>query len=358
MLLSTNSLAVKKAMEICRDNDATLLYLTRFGSHLYGTETPSSDDDFRGVFLPSKNELLLGKFRKTIEWSTGSHNEKNSSDDMDISLTSLQEFLLSQLPVGETSATDILFSYSNERCRAYMDSRFPLIREMFVEAPEKFINPDRITAYAGYCIHQAHKYGIKGSRLGSLKKAHEWMHSRFDDVASKDMHVIRLHDFLDDFFKDCEDEYCKRHAGEDEITSGVQILGKIFTARTPVKIFMAHLDREMERFGKRAEAAMNNDGVDWKAISHALRALEQMRSLLKTGKIVFPLENRDFLRDVKLGKYDYPKIEDMITSQLADVRKMQENPCPFSGYSEKSVREKLLACYATDLQTMQEEQNV
>jgi len=38
----------------------------KFGSHLYGTATVDSDLDYKGVFLPSKKEVLLGKIHKSI----------------------------------------------------------------------------------------------------------------------------------------------------------------------------------------------------------------------------------------------------------------------------------------------------
>lgn len=36
-----------------------LIVKMKFGSHLYGTNTEDSDVDYKGVFLPSKKEILL-----------------------------------------------------------------------------------------------------------------------------------------------------------------------------------------------------------------------------------------------------------------------------------------------------------
>ena len=33
---------------------------TVFGSHLYGLSTPESDMDFKGVFVPTAREIILG----------------------------------------------------------------------------------------------------------------------------------------------------------------------------------------------------------------------------------------------------------------------------------------------------------
>ncbi|MDR2819838.1 MAG: nucleotidyltransferase domain-containing protein [Desulfovibrio sp.] len=46
---------------------ASLLFLTLFGSSLYGTETPGKSDlDVRGIFLPSANSLILHKAQKRL----------------------------------------------------------------------------------------------------------------------------------------------------------------------------------------------------------------------------------------------------------------------------------------------------
>ena len=46
------------------------------GSHLYGLNTPESDIDYKGVFMPSIDELLLGKSPKQISESTGNDSSK------------------------------------------------------------------------------------------------------------------------------------------------------------------------------------------------------------------------------------------------------------------------------------------
>jgi len=40
-----------------------------FGSHLYGTNTPDSDTDYKGIFLPSREQVFLGKIPKSYSTS-------------------------------------------------------------------------------------------------------------------------------------------------------------------------------------------------------------------------------------------------------------------------------------------------
>jgi predicted nucleotidyltransferase len=36
-----------------------ILCKLKYGSHLYGCNTPTSDIDFKGIYLPSLNDYLL-----------------------------------------------------------------------------------------------------------------------------------------------------------------------------------------------------------------------------------------------------------------------------------------------------------
>ena len=66
----------------------------KFGSHLYGTATENSDLDYKGIYLPTKEQILLNRFKKShnIQTKKGS-SAKNTSDDIDIEFYSLQYFI-------------------------------------------------------------------------------------------------------------------------------------------------------------------------------------------------------------------------------------------------------------------------
>ena len=59
-----------------------------FGSHLYGTDTINSDKDYKGIYLPSKHDVLLNRVNKCYSESTGGNNSKNTSEDVDIEIYS------------------------------------------------------------------------------------------------------------------------------------------------------------------------------------------------------------------------------------------------------------------------------
>ncbi len=78
-----------------------------FGSHLYGTATSESDLDYKGIFLPSKEEILLGNIPKGYSYSTRATDAKNTADDTDVELYSLHYFIKLACE-GQTVALDML----------------------------------------------------------------------------------------------------------------------------------------------------------------------------------------------------------------------------------------------------------
>ena len=65
-----------------------------FGSVLYGTNSPSSDRDEKGVYLPSFEEAVNGVYKKSIVTQTKSgYENKNTEEDVDTELYAMQRFL-------------------------------------------------------------------------------------------------------------------------------------------------------------------------------------------------------------------------------------------------------------------------
>jgi len=132
-----------------------------FGSHLYGTDTPESDTDYKGIFLPTRDEVLLGRIPRHFGETTGNDRSKNTKDDTDIELFSLHEFIKLACE-GQTIALDMLHAPVDK----WIDST--IIWSDIVHDREKFYTKN-LKAFVGYARRQAAKYGIKGSRLDAAK---------------------------------------------------------------------------------------------------------------------------------------------------------------------------------------------
>lgn len=268
-----------------------LLCLMRFGSHLYGTDTEKSDTDYKGIYLPSIDEIILQDVKKSINNITKTDKgAKNSANDVDREIYSLHYFLKLALK-GETVAIDMLHA--------------PLGWEENISNEWFFIKKNRskfykrnLRSYIGYVRIQAAKYGIKGSRLNAAEEF-------INFLKSKKCQTDKLSLFWDEIQ---ESEFVQKkiiHEASQEDKRGLVIIEKCFMATTPIRYIVQSLDVFVQEFGERAKLAKENKGVDFKAVSHAFRAAFQLEEIYTTGNLIFPLKEADFIRGVKQGRYHY-----------------------------------------------------
>lgn len=329
---SRQQAALRCAQDLCKANAAKLVYLTIFGSGLYGTGTGSSDLDLRGIFLPSLPSVILCKAKKSLHHSTGVNESRNSPADIDIDLWSVENWILHLLPEGDMGALDLLFSPSNAPCVLYDDG---LLDPVF-QNPLRFLNLAGNDAYVRYCIGQAKKFGIKGSRLGALRLVWRWLQSH--ETPGK------LADYLQEIAEKCgHGQYCFVKKLPDG--PALALCGKIHSGGIKMPAFRCRVFQDMERFGARAREAEENRGLDFKALSHALRALDQMEQLLLTGRIVFPLASRERLRAVKRGETPWLDLESIITRRLEEVRSLHSRLAGKHIYDRAAAERFLLGCY-------------
>lgn len=275
----------------------TPIVLMKFGSHLYGTDTEESDTDYKGVFIPRFKDVALGKFPRSVNTSTGNSDSKNSSDDVDIEWFSLQKFVEMALQ-GQTGIIDMLFSPSD--WPEYTTHHWAHLQER----RSQFITSD-MSAFVGYCRSQASKYGIKGSRLRAIQEVVDFLATQPEDAA--------IGDVLDASKFDAD--YVEVVRKSDK--TFVEIAAKKIEYRTPVWKAREPLDQYLRSYGDRAKKARKNEGIDWKAVSHAFRVAYELEELYQTGDIKFPLAEAEFLTKVKKGAYDFndfvaPRLENAI----------------------------------------------
>jgi len=65
--------------------------------------------------------------------------------------------------------------------------------------------------------------------------------------------------------------------------------------------------------------AERNEGVDWKALSHAVRVGREAVELYQTGVIVFPLRCAEHLLRIKRGELPYREVAAEIETLLEEV---------------------------------------
>ncbi len=283
------------------DPPINIIFKTKFGSHLYGTQNEKSDTDYKGVFLPTINDLLCGKLKKSVKLDTKKGTEKNTSEDVDCEIYSLHYFLDLAI-AGETVALDMLHTPL-----PFAEISTPAWARIHV-ARKKFYTKN-MKSYLGYCRRQASKYGIKGSRLADAKKVLNYLKTCDENK--------RISDCVDKF---PEGEHIYERTMEDSKSKekrAFEICNRLVPFDCRVKYAIEMVTNFYDSYGERARKAEANEGIDWKAVSHAFRAGYQLKEIFESGDLKYPLKKAGFLREIKEGKYHYK--DDNISLKLENL---------------------------------------
>jgi len=290
----------------------------KFGSHLYGTDTPESDLDYKAIYLPSPREIVLGNYKKTIQKTRPKADcERNTKDDIDIEIFSLDRFL-ELLMEGQTVALDVLFSPEFRASKYSSIGANSFIISPIYENREKLLTRN-VCAFIGYAKTQAQKYGLKGFRIHALRATLEWLKDlpEYMELGATD---------VDNFIKTCQNEYIKVtqcKAPNGTLEPHLEVCDKKYPYHASVKYVKSQIQRKFDEYGKRALLAENNQGVDQKACSHAIRVNSEALELLQTGHITFPRPDRELLLKVKLGQIPYKETAEIIENGLELLKETQ-----------------------------------
>ena len=306
-----------------------LIYLTHFGSRLYGTDSHNSDTDLKGIFIPSREDVLLKRDKDSFNFSTGDRNSKNTSDDIDIELWSIYKFF-GLLKKGETGALDLLFSMF--RYDTIIEATYE--NDDIVGRYKTFLSKNT-NAFKVYCIQQAKRYGVKGSRYNDLIALKECMDA-FDSnsnfyIKNGDVKGVKFSVFVNEYTDVLQN---KKYIQYVELDNGkyLNVLGKNFQLDAPYVIVRKDILKLYNNYGERSRKAGEADGVDWKALSHAVRVIVEVEELLTDNFITFPLKNTEYIKSVKYGheslesvlKYIEDKIQNI--DAMVDTSDLPDNP--------------------------------
>ena len=307
---------------------AKVIYITLSGSKLYGTDNEFSDLDFKGLFIPSKESILLKQDIDSYTRDTNTKKEKNSTEDIDFTIHSLYAFF-NQLSKSETGAVDVLFSMFKEDTIMFQDKEtIDKIRKEY----KVFLNKN-MKSFIGYALGQTKKFGIKGARYDELDTfVKDFLEKLPTDILPNSSY--KLGDIFNDIkyvIKEKEYKYIKFvmapgprvQGGRQDDIEYVSVLGKLFSATVTVEYFVERVQKLYNQFGNRTKTvAQTTSKTDYKALSHSLRIAEEVQELLETEFIKFPLKRASYIREIKEGKHDTQKVIDEISDVLDDVDKL------------------------------------
>lgn len=279
------------------------IFKTIFGSHVYGTNVPSSDLDLKAVFIPSRRDILLQRAPRTIVRSTKQDGTtRNGPDDVDTESFSLQQYL-KLLMEGQTVALDMIFTPES-----FWHTKHEIWFE--IQRQKKHFFSKKSAAFVGYCRQQANKYGIKGSRVAAVRAA---INALLPISRDARLEEIKEHLFIGE------------HAALIEVThpKGVstyyEVCNRKFQMGNTVLDVKRRLKLIFDEYGHRALQAEENMGVDWKALMHAVRVINEAKEFLFTGEITQPRPEKELLLRIRKGEMAYKEVAEIIEQGVIDV---------------------------------------
>lgn len=300
----------------------------KFGSHLYGTSTPSSDLDFKGIYLPTDREIVLGNYKKTITTSRPKQSgERNTKDDVDTELFSLDRFL-ELLCDGQTVALDMLFAplsmYTHDAYEAW-------IMRFIQHNKHEFLSKN-VNAFVGYARQQAAKYGIKGTRMDALKNTLDTLKPfesteyflKLNDIKYTLECLVNENKNLISLEKEPLIEIVEINGPHGKPEPHLHVAGRKIPFHATVKYAKQIFNKVYEGYGQRSVKAQLDGGRDYKALSHAVRVNAEAKELLETGRITFPRPEADLLLKIKKNELPFDQVSEIIETGLSDLMVAQE----------------------------------
>lgn len=336
LLANSESSRVQSAM-------VSMLARVPYGSRLYGTNTPESDYDYKVLYLPKFNDVLLGRqftnFKARFDAEGKVLTDPGAqmpANGYEMEFVALQTFMRDWL-VGQTYAVEMAFAlvhgFGEHEDANVLNDTVDLVKDMV-----EYWQSKNVAGMVGFAMKQTFDYVHRGQRLKeaqlfldllnkvtghvSLVKDRERMDS---SVAYSNMTVL---DFV---YEEGERVYPGRFT-KSRVKNGnreenaLGFAGRTYVESTPLSEMLANLNRMVKQYGARSTAAAEHT-VDSKSLMHAVRVYQQVLELLGTGNVAFPRPNRDELLGVRNLTTPMEVVVKLLTDLDAEVQKVVEaNP--------------------------------
>lgn len=264
------------------------------GSHLYGTQTETSDIDQVGIFLPDITHILGFKTVEEVDFSIidKQENGKNTQYAQDKKLYEFRKFLKLALENNPNILEQLFCNEENIIFINGVGRELLSIKHLF---PWKGCKQ----RFLGYAFSQKHKMVVKKDNYFDFLSALDYLNT-IDDGKT----LLEL--VLD---SKCPHFIQRRNDYRGNI-SFVQIGDLNLMPASDVAKAKQIISERLSKVGNREEL-LTKYGFDSKFASHLIRLLFEGIELLKTGEIKFPLQEAQLLRDIRNGKWEIPKIFDL-----------------------------------------------
>lgn len=278
----------------------------RVGSHLFGTNTPDSDLDYEGIFMP--NEDLVFGFGRCREVDLGvkakDETGRNTSDAVDYKVREYRDFCLLAL---ENNPNILNALFANDKNVVFQNEYGARLRGK----ADLFPHIACVRRFKGYAMSQLKKMDVKPGNYQSLMFAEEVL----SEKDPKDILVNAIASTGLPF----EDQGPGRH-----IKVGDIFLERSIQVKKAIRSIRERLDRVSSRVKMWEEF-----GFDTKFGSNLIQMLLEGVEIVTTGGLVFPMAQAELILSVKRGEYTRGEIIEMAEGLKADIERATERtPLP------------------------------
>jgi predicted nucleotidyltransferase len=321
------------------------IFLTRAGSHAYGTSTPESDEDYRGVAIVPDKAYYFGTGMKSF-----SQMDKGFQDDRVI--YDIRKFV-SLAVQNNPNIIELLF----------VDNRFVLQSstywEKLVENRQKFLSKacryrfggyafaqlKRIKNHRGYLMNPPKKkpertdFGLPERKLISSDHmgAFTWLIASFlkgsveelnlSDTTKSELRNVNwiglAQSKTDKLPVECYNSLKDLTGASDEF---VDVMTREKAYVSALNNWNAYLDWQKRRNQSRKELEIKF-GFDTKHAMHLVRLLRMAKEILETGKVTVYRPDREELLAIRNGAWTYEQIVDYAEQSECTLNKLYEDSC-------------------------------
>jgi hypothetical protein len=274
--------------------------------------------------IPDAADILLQRVKETRRESTKKDTSvKNGPDDVETEIWALH-FFMRQVAEGQIMSLDVLFSPES----AWVEEPHPFWQAIVDAAslvPVQDRDPD-----AGLLQEAVRHLRDEGDAGGRPSRGAESPGGADPGRHANDKLLVHEKVIRDGLAGVEGVEIEDKPAGAGPVTM-LTVAQKSVPFTNTIARAIPVFRKQLDAYGVRAFAAETNQGVDWKAVSHAKRVGEQTMELLTTGHITFPRPNAEELVAIKLGKVPYREVAADLEGLLeVSPRPPRRRTCPRS----------------------------
>ena len=288
------------------------IFETLSGSHVYGTNVATSDKDYKGIVIPDSNSILLQTAPRSRNNASGkAEGVRNGPEDCDREYFALHYFM-KLLVDGQTHPVEMLFippsfwTIASPEWEEIIGFRHLLVSK-------------KLTAFVGYAKNQANKYSAKGERYATVEAFVKFLRSCFA-MAPLKSYETELLAIIEQYPKHSK---VANIENSGKIVPHLEVCGRKIDMSASVEYALNCYEWVYKEYGDRAKASV--EGVDWKAVMHAIRIAEEAVEILRDGVITFPRPNVSLLLDIRNGRLKYDMVMDYFEVLLGDINSAAEN---------------------------------